>query len=124
MRVQLYSSPLSGRDAERFLQHCEATAGYNPADHHEALFKGMFPEDPVMELTGAQDYVALRGQGVIADRSTELLGASDLGIMTLRKIFWRELEAIQEGRPTKQWRRLPAAVELPTQPGIAAGATA
>jgi 5,5'-dehydrodivanillate O-demethylase len=72
-----------------------------------------------MELTGAQDYVALKGQGTIADRANEQLGWSDTGIMTLRKLFFREMEAISKGQPTKQWRRLHKAAEMPKQPGEA-----
>ena len=39
------------------------------------------------------------------------------GIALLRKIFWREMEALRNGRPTKQWRNLQEAgdVELQTR---------
>ena len=60
-------------------------------------------EDKLVGLTFAQDYVAVRGQGMIADRDTELLGKSDLGIVTLRRLFWRELDKQRAGLATKQW---------------------
>jgi 5,5'-dehydrodivanillate O-demethylase len=63
-------------------------------------------------LTNAQDYVALVGQGAVVDRTLETLGRSDAGIALLRRIFFRELTAIAEGLPTKQWRRLEHSVEL------------
>ena len=36
-----------------------------------------------------EDYVAMVGQGTVADRSTERLGRSDVGIVELRRL-WRE----------------------------------
>jgi hypothetical protein len=34
-----------------------------------------------------------------------MLGASDRGIAMLRRILWREMEAVNSGKPTKQWQR-------------------
>jgi 5,5'-dehydrodivanillate O-demethylase len=65
-------------------------------------------------LISAQDYVAMRGQGEIVDRSQENLSTSDVGIVFLRRVFLRELEAIRSGQPTKQWVRLAEAVHLPS----------
>ena len=62
------------------------------------------------------------GQGAIVDRTQETLGRSDAGIAFLRRIFWRELEAIRAGRPTKAWRRLEQSAELPHQVAEPAGA--
>ena len=62
-----------------------------------------------------QDYVAIRGQGTIVDRSNERLGGSDAGVAMLRKIFWRELEQVRMGRATKQWSKLEKAAEMPIQ---------
>jgi 5,5'-dehydrodivanillate O-demethylase len=59
-----------------------------------------------------EDQCAQPGQGAIADRTAERLGKSDKGIITLRKIWSRELQALAEtGRP-KDWtvmERMPAA---------------
>jgi 5,5'-dehydrodivanillate O-demethylase oxygenase subunit len=52
-----------------------------------------------------QDYVAQCGQGVIADRAHERLGRSDVGVILLRKLWAREMEALATGQPLKQWRR-------------------
>ncbi|HXP93945.1 MAG TPA: iron-sulfur containing oxygenase, partial [Candidatus Binatia bacterium] len=73
-----------------------------------------YPEDRHSNLTNAQDYVALRGQGVIADRVNETLGRSDAGIALLRRLFSRELDALKSGAEPKRWRRLTEHVELPT----------
>ena len=66
-------------------------------------------------MIATQDYVALRGQGRVVDRSRERLGASDAGVAILRRIFLRELAAIKEGRPTKQWTRLEEPAHMPIQ---------
>jgi 5,5'-dehydrodivanillate O-demethylase len=50
-----------------------------------------------------EDVVAQRGQGAIHDRTKEVLGRSDVGIARLRKIFERELLAIQNGEAGKTW---------------------
>jgi 5,5'-dehydrodivanillate O-demethylase len=56
-------------------------------------------------LFNVQDNVALAGQGRIVDRSRERLGQSDKGIILLRKLWEREMRAIEEGGPVKDWRR-------------------
>jgi 5,5'-dehydrodivanillate O-demethylase len=48
-----------------------------------------------------QDIVAWAGQGRIADRSRETLGASDQGIALLRRQLFQDIEAVQAGRDPK-----------------------
>ena len=48
-----------------------------------------------------QDIIAWVGQGTIADRSKENLGASDLGIAMMRKRLFDELDAVAQGRGAK-----------------------
>ncbi len=50
-----------------------------------------------------EDEIAQTGQGKIADRRREHLGLSDAGVILLRKIWERELQALAEGQPLKQW---------------------
>ncbi len=57
------------------------------------------------KVVSAQDYVAQVGQGAIADRPNEHLGRTDVGVILLRKMWTRELRALAEGRPLKQWKR-------------------
>ena len=105
---------------KRFLDHFAKYGDYQAPDHHDELFhKRIYPdpEDILVGLTFAQDYVAVRGQGRITDRENELLGVSDMGIVTLRRLFWRELQALRDGRPIKAWRRRPHVGALPIQPG-------
>jgi 5,5'-dehydrodivanillate O-demethylase len=61
-----------------------------------------------------EDEIAQRGQGVIADRNREHLGRSDSGVILLRRIWQRELRALAEGKPLKQWKYRPEMV--PTYP--------
>ncbi len=117
MKIGVYAIPSEGEEQDReTLAHFERYGDYNPADHHEELFVDRtWPEDPSLQLTPAQDYVAIMGQGAIADRTKERLGKSDAGIVLLRRIFWREMERLKAGEQTKQWRRLDEAPDMPIQ---------
>ena len=120
MKIGVYAIPSEGPERDReTLEHFRRYGDYNPADHHDALFqRGEWPEDPSLQLTPAQDYVAIMGQGEIAERDLERLGKSDAGIVLLRRIFWREMDLLRNGAATKEWRRLAEAVDLPV-PGAA-----
>jgi 5,5'-dehydrodivanillate O-demethylase oxygenase subunit len=48
-----------------------------------------------------QDIIAWVGQGTIADRGREHLGASDVGITMIRKRFFDELAAVSKGAEPK-----------------------
>lgn len=60
------------------------------------------------EMVWFQDNIALLAQGRIADRDNEHLGASDSPVVLLRRLWERELRALDEGRPLKQWRYSPS----------------
>ena len=63
-----------------------------------------------------QDIIAWVGQGTIADRSKETLGASDRGIAMIRKRLFDDLDAVAAGADPKGTIRSPnvaAFVELP-----------
>ncbi len=95
---------------------------YNPAEHHDDIFGGhKAPDVGDTQFITVQDYVAVRGQGVIVNRANEHLSVSDAGIVFVRRIFLRELDAIAEGKPTKRWARLEEKPELPV-PASAASA--
>jgi 5,5'-dehydrodivanillate O-demethylase len=93
---------------------------YEPTEHIDLLFgQHRLPETGSAQVIASQDYVAVRGQGAIVDRASEHLSQSDAGIALLRRIFWRELGLIQEGRPTKAWSRLDEAPVM-SKPGESA----
>ncbi len=63
-----------------------------------------------------QDVIGWVGQGVIADRTCETLGASDKGVSMMRQRLLQDLEAINEGRDPSGLIRDPSQaqfVELP-----------
>jgi|SRR5579863_8362828 len=60
-----------------------------------------------------QDIAVQAGQGPIADRTNERLGRSDAAIILWRRILERELRAMEQGGPVKQWVPAPAEV-VPT----------
>ena len=117
MRFLIYSIPSTDPATDaRIREYFEKYSEYNPADHHDELFfENKMPDDKLVQLTSAQDYVAAVGQGTIVDRSQEKLGRSDMGIVTLRRIYWREMDAIEQGQPGKDWKRLVHDAEMPKQ---------
>jgi 5,5'-dehydrodivanillate O-demethylase oxygenase subunit len=48
-----------------------------------------------------QDFAAWVGQGTITDRTKETLGASDRGVIMMRRRFFDELEAVASGKQPK-----------------------
>jgi 5,5'-dehydrodivanillate O-demethylase oxygenase subunit len=85
----------------------------DPHDVAEMVLAGrMSPREldleqyPGPSMTNIQDYIALVGLGQIADEPpVERLGREDVAVIMMRKIFARELQALADGRPVKQWRR-------------------
>ena len=68
------------------------------------------------------DLTTMVGQGVIADRANDRLGRSDAGVILVRKMWERELRALEQGRPLKRWKR-PEGLEMTDwSPGNAGGA--
>ena len=55
------------------------------------------------ELRGKLESFGFQYRGAIANRSREHLGRSDIGVVFLRKLWERELRALADGRPLKQW---------------------
>jgi 5,5'-dehydrodivanillate O-demethylase oxygenase subunit len=59
---------------------------------------------PAAVMVMVQDYVAVVPQR-LPDRAHERLGRGDVGVILLRSLWTRELEALAENRPLKEWRR-------------------
>ena len=103
---------LTGDDAKEYLERrqAELEPGFGPLNEiAEAILAGkMTLEDMDPSLTTYQtfrieDYVTIVGQGRIADREHERLGRIDTQNILTRKIWIREMQALAEGRPLKQW---------------------
>lgn len=60
------------------------------------------------DLIGIQDDIVQVGQGVVANRTGERLGRSDVGVALIRKLWLRELRALESGAPLKAWQWTPA----------------
>jgi 5,5'-dehydrodivanillate O-demethylase len=59
------------------------------------------------DMIRLQDDIAQVGQSAIVDRRRDHLGSSDVGVVAVRKLWRRELQAFAEGRPTKPWSKQP-----------------
>lgn len=60
-------------------------------------------------MNAIEDYTVQTGQGAIPDRSSEHLGRNDAPVIFKRNLWLRELRALAEGRPLKEWK-------IPEQP--------
>lgn len=56
-----------------------------------------------IHVTTTEDDIAQVGQGMIADRSSEHLGATDRHVILLRGLWRQDLRALAEGHPLRQW---------------------
>jgi 5,5'-dehydrodivanillate O-demethylase oxygenase subunit len=63
-----------------------------------------------VDLVRLQDDLAQIGQGIVADRSAERLGRGDVGVVAIRKLWHRELTALQAATALKSWSRSPEIV--------------
>jgi 5,5'-dehydrodivanillate O-demethylase oxygenase subunit len=113
----LYLAHVTGDAAERYRERQQRLVaqlkGLTPTPEiGEAILTGeMRVQDlenrPVHSKINVQDYVVQVGQRAIADREHERLGRSDVGVLLLRKLWARELQALAEGQPLKTWHRPP-----------------
>lgn len=100
-----------GADADEYrrvrAEQRASLAALEPADSViDRILAGELHCDDVAYRTDIvliQDGVALKGQGA-RDRQSDRLGASDHQVALLRRIWAREMQAVDEGRPIKSWR--------------------
>jgi 5,5'-dehydrodivanillate O-demethylase len=103
--------PVTGEEAEIYKREREKVEQLKaslptPVEQAQKIMAGRatiadFADFPM--LVEIEDLIAQVGQGVVADREAEILGRSDVGVMFLRRVLARELQAVSEGRPTKAW---------------------
>ncbi len=111
-RFFIFSYPDTDDETNRRIDE-DRSSDYDFVEHAPELFEHKRMPLGKTALLQAQDYVAVRSQGVIADRAAERLGQSDAGIALLRRVFLRELDALRDGRSTKVWTRLRDQFDLP-----------
>jgi len=102
--------PFSGEKGRQWLERRRGQRAKEASDRLElvrAVLAGRLRLEDIdpnrTDYVIIEDEIAQTGQGVIANRSREHLGRADLGIVLLRKLWERELRAVAEGRPLKQW---------------------
>jgi 5,5'-dehydrodivanillate O-demethylase len=102
--------PLKGEAAERWLERrraARAEEAKTRPDLIRAVIEGRLRLKDIdpnrTDYVVLEDELATVGQGTRADRTQEHLGGSDRGVFLLRKIWERELRALADGRPLKQW---------------------
>ena len=76
--------------------------------YDEAL-KEMGEHDPRLDVT-LQDNLAMPGQGVVANRATETLGQSDIGVTAVRDLWSEQLKIMDENGEVCVWIQPPAAI--------------
>ncbi|MDP2355098.1 MAG: Rieske 2Fe-2S domain-containing protein [Beijerinckiaceae bacterium] len=117
MRFRIYSTD---KVDEETAARIRADLAFEPTRCADALFNGDLSGLSEQSIISAQDYVAVRGQGEICDREEENLSSSDAGVIFLRRVFLRELEAIATGAEPKMWASLKENIDLPPPPTRAA----
>jgi 5,5'-dehydrodivanillate O-demethylase len=64
--------------------------------------------DPTrVDMVQLQDDIAQIGQGRVMDRSREQLGRADVGVVAIRRLWNREINAMLDGLPLKRWELTP-----------------
>ncbi|HLQ34020.1 MAG TPA: Rieske 2Fe-2S domain-containing protein [Chloroflexota bacterium] len=66
--------------------------------------KDMDQDLSAYKLFWVEDYSSLVGQGAIPNREADHLGRGDAHVILVRNIWRRELAALREGMPLKEWR--------------------
>lgn len=117
MQFSLHRLPLAGETAERFKVRRAARRSKIDLAHQEvcaAILAGMMHLEDVdrtrVDLVRLQDDIAQVGQGIYASQNAEKLGRADIGLATIRRLWRRELTALVEGQPLKDWKRPPTLV--------------
>lgn len=113
LQVHAIAVFMDGEPSEAYKKRWEDFSAAEEEAHQVAaqVMRGEIPYDRIASLCHhvplAQDEVVQVGQGVVADRrrGIENLGASDVGIVALRRLYSEELSALAEGRPLREWQR-------------------
>jgi 5,5'-dehydrodivanillate O-demethylase len=112
IQFSIHRVPVSGEVARRIRERREVRRREIDLPHQRVaaeILSGrlhMADVDPQRcDMVRLQDNVAQVGQSSIADRSLEHPGSGDIGIVTARRIWRRELLAFAAGRPRKPWKR-------------------
>jgi 5,5'-dehydrodivanillate O-demethylase len=102
-------TPVTGDEARRLLdgrsKSFDDRAGI--AELANAVLAGKLRMQDIQDRTHIefiQDYIAQVGQGPVETREREHLASSDVEEALFRRLWRRELTALAEGKPLKEWR--------------------
>jgi 5,5'-dehydrodivanillate O-demethylase oxygenase subunit len=114
------SKKMSSDEQRRWLERRERERRELTPSHGEMIRRLLEGEVNISELDpkridfiALEDDVAQAGQGATWDawdRMEEHLGACDSGVVLIRRLWRRELEALAEGKPLKNWTWQPEMV--------------
>ena len=114
IQFSIHRVPVTGAAAERVSQRRQARRKTINIDHNrlsEDMLAGRTGMEDVdtecVDLIRLQDDIAQIGQGRIAHRTAERLGRGDVGVIMIRRLWARELQAMANGKPLKNWTRTP-----------------
>lgn len=113
LQVHTIATFMNGPPSEEYKKRWKDFANAEAEAHDVAqrVLRGELHYDQIAEMCHhvplAQDEVVQVGQGVIADRrrGIENLGATDVGIVAIRRLYTEELTALAEGRPLRKFER-------------------
>lgn len=100
---------LTQSDYEQYKERRQQVANVSPEAFGAEILAGKLRERelgsdvPRPALFSVEDYVTQVGQGPVAPREQDHLGKIDHGVILLRRIWERELRAMADGRPLKDW---------------------
>jgi 5,5'-dehydrodivanillate O-demethylase oxygenase subunit len=112
MQFSLHRLPLEGEAANRFKERRSQRRSSIDLAHQDlcsAILAGMLNLQDVdgsrVDLVRLQDDIAQVGQGTFASANAEKLGRADVGVIAIRRLWRRELTALVEGQPLRDWQR-------------------
>lgn len=103
---------LEGEDASAFLAQRAARQDQRVPElraHGEAILRNETtvedadPSFTTQQMFWIEDYMVQVGQLPISDQREEHLGRGDVGVILIRKLWKRELQALADGRPLTNW---------------------
>ncbi len=114
IQFSIHRVPVTGAAAERVGLRRQERRKTIDIDHNrlsEDMLAGRLGMDDIdaerADTIRLQDDIAQIGQGRIVDRSFERLGRGDVGVIMIRRLWIREMQALADGKPLKDWTRTP-----------------
>ncbi len=101
---------MTPEEVDAFRARRASSTAANPPALADAILAGKIrerdldPSVPRPALFSVEDYLTQVGQGPVAMRENDRLGKVDQGVLLLRTLWERELRAMDQDRPMKDWK--------------------